>query len=268
LRTVRSDRRASIDKRRWLARAGISALAVVGGAATLASPASAAPRGSVTAAHLTRSAASVAAGGSVRLTGSVTYTNGVHINSLPTQLQELTRKGWHTIATKSMSRAGWVTYTVTPDMSRQYRLYFPTWSRNGHRLAASVSRGAGVTLTYAKGSSRATRVVAEAKRHIGARYSYGAAGPSRFDCSGFTEYVYHKVGVSLPHKAASQHYAGHAVSRAQARPGDLVVFSQGGTWSHVGIYLGNGYIIHAPHPGSSVQIQKLWTSAVVYRRLV
>jgi cell wall-associated NlpC family hydrolase len=125
-----------------------------------------------------------------------------------------------------------------------------------------------VLASYANATAVRSRVVAEALRHRGALYKYGATGPSRFDCSGFTLYVYRKFGVHLPHRAREQRFRGRAVSRAQARPGDLVVFRQGGSWGHVGIYLGNGYMIDAPHSGARVQVRKIWTSAVVFRRLI
>jgi cell wall-associated NlpC family hydrolase len=120
----------------------------------------------------------------------------------------------------------------------------------------------------AKAAVTRSRVVAEALKHRGALYKYGATGPYRFDCSGFTLYVYRKFGVNLPHRAREQRFRGHAVSRAQARPGDLVVFRQGGSWGHVGIYLGNGYMIDSPHSGARVKVRKIWTSAVVFRRLI
>jgi cell wall-associated NlpC family hydrolase len=134
----------------------------------------------------------------------------------------------------------------------------------------STATSVPTTLTVSSSSAATVRarVVAEALKHRGAPYRYGAAGPYRFDCSGFTMYVYRKFGVYLPHRARGQRYRGHAVSRAQARPGDLVVFSQGGSWGHVGVYLGNGYMIDAPHSGARVQVRKIWTSAVVFRRLI
>jgi cell wall-associated NlpC family hydrolase len=125
-----------------------------------------------------------------------------------------------------------------------------------------------ITASYSSASAVRGRVVTEALKHRGALYKYGATGPTRFDCSGFTLYVFRKFGVNLPHRARDQRYRGHAVSRAQARPGDLVVFSQGGSWGHVGIYLGNGKMIDAPHSGARVQVRKIWTNAVVFRRLI
>ena len=85
-------------------------------------------------------------------------------------------------------------------------------------------------------------------------YVWGGASPSGFDCSGFTMYVYAQVGVSLPHNAATQYGMGVAVSRGDLQPGDLVFFYGLG---HVGLYIGGGSFIHAPHTGDVVKISSL-----------
>ena len=98
---------------------------------------------------------------------------------------------------------------------------------------------------------RAVRIAAE---EIGVPYRYGGSTPSGFDCSGLVAYVYGKLGVSLPHNAAAQYAYGRAVDRGDLRPGDLVFFHGLG---HVGVYIGRGRIIHAPHSGERVEIQRL-----------
>lgn len=99
------------------------------------------------------------------------------------------------------------------------------------------------------------RVVHYAKRFIGVRYSWGGTSPrSGFDCSGFVRYVYAHFGVSLPHSTYAQFDDGSRVARGHLRPGDLVFFDGVG---HVGLYVGNGRFIHAPHTGTRVQIQTL-----------
>ncbi|SFQ96704.1 C40 family peptidase [Desulfoscipio geothermicus] len=82
---------------------------------------------------------------------------------------------------------------------------------------------------------------------LGSSYVYGAEGPHSFDCSGFTRYVYDKVGVNLPHLASSQFNYGKRVSRSDLLPGDLVFFGYYGSAGiqHVGIYVGSGKFIHA-----------------------
>ena len=85
-------------------------------------------------------------------------------------------------------------------------------------------------------------------------YVWGAAGPSAFDCSGLVAYVYAQVGVSLPHNAAAQYGYGSPVAYDDLQAGDLVFFSGLG---HVGIYIGAGQFIHAPHTGDVVKISSL-----------
>jgi peptidoglycan DL-endopeptidase CwlO len=113
-------------------------------------------------------------------------------------------------------------------------------------------------------------VVSIALQYLGVPYVWGGASPSTgFDCSGFVMYVFAQIGVSLPHHAASQYNYGTPVSRDQLAPGDLVFFDGLG---HVGIYIGNGQFIHAPHTGDVVKISSLsegWYTATYYgaRRL-
>ena len=98
-------------------------------------------------------------------------------------------------------------------------------------------------------------VVGIAMQYLGTPYVWGGASPGGFDCSGFAMYVYSQVGVSLPHNAAMQYNTvGTYVSRDQLEPGDLVFFDGLG---HMGIYIGGGQFIHAPHTGTVVQISSL-----------
>jgi peptidoglycan DL-endopeptidase CwlO len=97
-------------------------------------------------------------------------------------------------------------------------------------------------------------VVGIAMRYLGVAYVWGGASPSGFDCSGLVMYVFAQVGVSLPHNAAAQYGSGYPVSRSQLQPGDLVFFDGLG---HVGIYIGGGQFIHAPHTGDVVKISSL-----------
>lgn len=92
-----------------------------------------------------------------------------------------------------------------------------------------------------------------AYNQIGAPYVWAAAGPKSagYDCSGLTMAAWAKAGVSLPHNAAMQYNAIPHITRSQLKPGDLVFYNSLG---HVGIYVGGGQIIHAPHPGVNVQL--------------
>ncbi len=104
-------------------------------------------------------------------------------------------------------------------------------------------------------AARYSQVVGIALQYLGVPYVWGGSSPSTgFDCSGFTSYVYAQVGVYLPHHAASQYSMGTAVPYDQLAPGDLVFFSGLG---HVGIYIGGGQFVHAPHTGDVVRISSL-----------
>jgi cell wall-associated NlpC family hydrolase len=98
-----------------------------------------------------------------------------------------------------------------------------------------------------------TRVVDYAKHFLGTRYVYGGSSPrTGFDCSGLVRYVYAHFGLSLPHSSFAQFNLGRRVSRRSLRPGDLLFFDGLG---HVGMYIGNGRFIHAPHTGTRVRIE-------------
>lgn len=101
-------------------------------------------------------------------------------------------------------------------------------------------------------SARAARAVAYARGALGLPYVWGATGPSGYDCSGLTQAAWRAAGVSLPRTTYTQINAGERVSRSQLRPGDLVFFYSG--ISHVGLYIGGGRMIHAPHPGAPIRI--------------
>ena len=104
-------------------------------------------------------------------------------------------------------------------------------------------------------------VVGIAMRYLGIPYKWGGASPSTgFDCSGFTMYVFAQIGVSLPHYTGSQYAMGTPVSRDQLQAGDLVFFNGLG---HMGIYIGGGNMIHAPHTGDVVKISPMtgWYSS-------
>lgn len=100
-----------------------------------------------------------------------------------------------------------------------------------------------------------TDVVQVAMAQLGKPYRYGASGPDAFDCSGLTMYCYGRVGISLPHHSGSQYGVGEKVGRSELQPGDLVFF--GSPIHHVGIYVGSGQYIHAPHTGAVVRIDAM-----------
>jgi len=99
------------------------------------------------------------------------------------------------------------------------------------------------------------RVVGFAKHLLGTRYVWGGSTPgSGFDCSGFVRYVYGHFGIPLAHSSYAQFDTGRRVARGSLKPGDLVFFDGLG---HVGIYIGAGQFIHAPHTGDVVKVSNL-----------
>src|SRR5205085_4376496 len=90
---------------------------------------------------------------------------------------------------------------------------------------------------------------------VGKPYVWGAAGPGSFDCSGLTQYAYKAAGVSLPHSSSMQSGMGTPVARSALQPGDLVFFYS--PVSHVGMYIGNGQMVHASTAGDVVKISSI-----------
>ena len=104
-------------------------------------------------------------------------------------------------------------------------------------------------------SGRAAAAVAFAEAQIGKPYIFGATGPGGYDCSGLTQAAWKAAGVSIPRTATAQMQGLTAIPGSSAQPGDLVFFYGNSSYvDHVGLYIGGGRVIHAPHPGSSVEI--------------
>jgi peptidoglycan DL-endopeptidase CwlO len=97
-------------------------------------------------------------------------------------------------------------------------------------------------------------VVGIAMQYLGVPYRWGGSSPSGFDCSGLVVYVFAQIGISLPHSSYALWNVGSPVSRGQLQAGDLVFFNGLG---HVGIYIGGGQFVHAPHTGDVVKISSL-----------
>ena len=115
------------------------------------------------------------------------------------------------------------------------------------------ARPSGPTATGGTGTGSA--VVEAARKYLGIPYRYGGSGPNDFDCSGLTAYVYREFGVSMPHSAEWQYNQFPHVSRDELQAGDLVFF--GSPIHHVGIYVGNGQMLDAPHTGTVVQVRTM-----------
>jgi cell wall-associated NlpC family hydrolase len=124
---------------------------------------------------------------------------------------------------------------------------------------APLADAVGVSASTPEGSTVAPPnvhggVVGIAMRYLGVPYVWGGSTPRGFDCSGFAMYVFAQIGVSLPHSSYAQFAMGSSVSISQLQPGDLVFFTGA---SHMGIYIGGGQFIHAPHTGDVVKISSL-----------
>jgi cell wall-associated NlpC family hydrolase len=127
---------------------------------------------------------------------------------------------------------------------------------------ARVVRSQSFSVTYnGPASGRAGAAVAEAYNKLGSPYEWAAAGPDRFDCSGLTMWAWARGGVSLPHSSQAQYDSLRHVAQSDTQPGDLVFF--GSPIHHVGIYIGGGQMISAPHTGDVVKIQDAFRSDFV-----
>jgi peptidoglycan DL-endopeptidase CwlO len=103
------------------------------------------------------------------------------------------------------------------------------------------------------------RAAAIALRAVGVPYRWGGASPAAgFDCSGLVYWAYGRLGIELPHSSYALHELGRPVAPSKMKPGDLLFFSGLG---HVGIYIGRGRMVHAPHSGSRVQVVRLGQSS-------
>ena len=116
-------------------------------------------------------------------------------------------------------------------------------------------------------NSDAARIAIDtAMAQRGKPYVWAAGGPGSFDCSGLTAYAFRAAGISLPHSSRLQSQMGQPVSRDQLQPGDLVFFYS--PVSHVGIYIGNGQMVHAPTSGDVVKVAPLMSGYSGARRIV
>ncbi|MFB7734259.1 NlpC/P60 family protein [Streptomyces sp. NPDC056112] len=123
----------------------------------------------------------------------------------------------------------------------------------GSSTGAGTSADAGSSTGYA---AKAAKVIDFARAQIGKPYVWGGSGPGSYDCSGLTQASWKSAGISLPRTTWDQVQAGTTVPVSAAEPGDLVFFYD--DISHVGIYIGNGMMIHAPHSGANVREESIY----------
>jgi cell wall-associated NlpC family hydrolase len=123
------------------------------------------------------------------------------------------------------------------------------------RSPATLDKRAAAVTPSPPAKDATGRAVAFAYAQLGRPYTWGAGGPDSYDCSGLTSAAWRAAGVSLPHNAARQYSAMAHVSRNQLQPGDLVFYYR--DLHHVGIYVGDGNVVHAPNTGERVRVQRM-----------
>lgn len=115
------------------------------------------------------------------------------------------------------------------------------------------------TMSFVGDGSAGQAIVEEAEKYLGVPYVWGGTTPAGFDCSGLVQYVCKSLGIDVSRVSQDQYYDGIPVSREDLMPGDLVFFENNGDVHHVGIYVGDGIMIHAPYTGAVVQYQSIDT---------
>ncbi|MBM7438486.1 C40 family peptidase [Streptomyces sp. HB132] len=143
--------------------------------------------------------------------------------------------------------------TVEGKLARARHLLdsLPAADRESLGRASRSGRPDDALLASGPGSARGLAALMAARQALGRPYVWGANGPAGFDCSGLMQWAYAQAGVGLPRTSQAQRYAGRMVPLSQARPGDLVAYRADA--SHIGMYAGDGQVIHAPHPGAPVR---------------
>ncbi|MBK5305383.1 MAG: C40 family peptidase [Frankiaceae bacterium] len=182
-------------------------------------------------------------------------SDGHYVSGQPVEIQIPEGAGWRTIGKGSTNTEGLARTSVA--VTRDTRI-------RAHYRGASSTTPATSSSVVIDVETFGQRVLAEAARHNGKPYQYGAVGPNAFDCSGFTRYVFGQLGRSLPHNAAAQRDMAQPIARANVRVGDLVFMDGNG---HVGIYAGNGMMWDSPRAGRTVTKRAIYSSTYAVGRI-
>ncbi len=195
-----------------------------------------------------------------------------------------------TVALTGLSAPAWANDQAADTTGDSSGVTAATWAGGGAQAAgvsapepavasppssASPSSAAGsgsATATDPAGSSASAsslgaKIVYLASKQAGKPYMWGAQGPNAFDCSGLVQYVYKQLGRNIPRVTDAQYAAAQKVSQGAKQPGDLIFFGSPGNIYHVGIYAGNDMIWAAPHSGTVVRLQKIYSSHYLVGRI-
>jgi len=200
-----------------------------------------------------------------------------HTNDLVTQVAAAGRTATEaqTAADQAAATAQQALDTVTAqqadlqDQIAAYQAQYAALTAAQQQVVVTAHSGPEVEApaTVVADGAAAQTIVDTAMAQRGDPYVWGAGGPNSFDCSGLTSYAYAAAGISLPHSSAAQARMGSPVARGDLQPGDLVYFYS--PVSHIGIYIGNGMMVHAPTSGDVVKVGSVDMSGYAgARRLV
>ena len=197
---------------------------------------------------------------------------GVPLQGETVELQiERLDGGWRTITRAATDAHGVARMNYQLGTTTRVRTYFP----GDEEYKPTASDAPAVTVAAppapapapAPVSTLGQRAVANAATHHGKAYRYGATGPSNFDCSGLTGYVYRQLGVNLPRTSGQQERALPRVAFADARVGDLIFTWTRGRVSHVGIYMGGDMMYASTKTGDITRPQRIWSSNITVGRV-
>ena len=148
--------------------------------------------------------------------------------------------------------------TLLADLDARVKELIERQARLDAAASQRLADAAGVDIESINGSAAQIALVKETMKYLGIPYVWAGATPlGGFDCSGLVLYVYAKFGVSFPHGATMQAHMGTPLPFGQMEPADLVFFGDPSFYHHVGIYIGNGLFIEAPHTGDVVKVSQL-----------